>query len=96
MTKMMKARAQARSAKREIRRAAMVMDAIPPEPDAIDAIPQAPNALGATRSGRNVVGAIELERNTFVEERELARDSDAVVGLRSNCLTREKALPDSV
>jgi hypothetical protein len=97
MTKMMKARAQARSAKREIRRAAIVMDAIPPEPDAIDAIPQAPNALGATRSGRNVVGAIELAGNMTVEVRELAPNSDALVGpLRSNCPPREKAFPDSV
>jgi hypothetical protein len=69
-----------------------VIDAIPPEPDAIDAIPQAPSASGATRPGPNAVGAIEPEGNTSVEVHELAPDSDGAVGqLRSSCPLREKA-----
>jgi hypothetical protein len=92
MTKIMKARAQALSAKREIRLVAIVMDAFPPEADAIDAITQAPSVSGATLQAPNAVGAIELERNTSVEEHELAPHSDALVGLlRSNCPPRERA-----
>ena len=89
----MKARAQAPSAKHEIRPAPIAIDAIPPEPDAMDAIPQAPNAPGGTLQGPNVVGAIEPERNRSVGERGPASDSDAIVGqVRSNCLRRETVL----
>jgi hypothetical protein len=67
-------------------------DAIQPARNAIDVIQPEP---GATRLEQNVIGAIELEPNTPVVERELARDSDAVVApLRSNCLHRAQAFHD--
>jgi hypothetical protein len=92
MTKMTKGRAWVPNAKREIRLEQNAIDASQRARNVIDAIPQAPNAPDATPPGRNVVGAIELEENTSVGERELAPDSDAVVGpLRSNCPPREKA-----
>ena len=92
-TKMMKA--QALIGPDAIRLAQNAIDAIPPEPDVIDASQPAQIVIGAIRPGQNVVDAIEREPNTSVAERELAPDSDVVVGpLRSNCPPHDRSFHD--